>query len=102
MLDRMLRATFRNYSTLFLMCAALSVPVAVIYCFIFRSSIAVHELHDTILSFPGKRQIAGVGRQTLLTSRYVGWGLVLLGVLVLPLLARGARRIIERDADGHA
>jgi hypothetical protein len=102
MLDRGLRATFRNYSTLFLMCAAASVPVALTFCFIFRGAVAVHELHDTILTFEGARQIAGVGRTTLLTSRYVGWGLVILGIPILPFLTGGARRILERDAAGHA
>jgi hypothetical protein len=102
MLDRALRTTFRNYSTLFLMCAAASVPAALIFCFIFRGAVAVHELHDTILTFGGARQIAGVGRTTLLTSRYVGWGVFALGILLLPFFAGGARRILERDAAGHA
>ena len=101
MLDRALRLTFRNFPTLFLMVAAISVPVASIYCFIFRNAIAVHELHDTILTFPGKRQVAGVGRETLLISRWVGWGLVLLGIAMTPYLVRAARRVLERDASGE-
>ncbi|MEA2497762.1 MAG: hypothetical protein QOH26_167 [Actinomycetota bacterium] len=101
MLDRALRLTFRNFPTLFLMVAAISVPAATIYCFIFRNAIAVHELHDTILTFPGGRQVAGVGRQTLLVSRWVGWGLVLAGVLLIPYLARAARRVLEREAAGE-
>jgi hypothetical protein len=102
MLDRTLRATFKNYSTLFFLAAAFSVPGSLIYAFFFRNAIAVSELHDTILSFPGERQIAGVGHQTLITARLVGWGLVVLGVASLPFLARAARRILERDAEGHA
>jgi hypothetical protein len=102
MLDKALRLTFRNYSTLFLLFGAFSIPAALIYCFFFRSAIAVSELHDTILSFPGKKQVAGVGHDTLVTARLIGWGIVLLGVLALPLLARCARRVLERDADGHA
>jgi hypothetical protein len=102
MLDRALKATFRNYSTLFLLVASFSVPASLMYAFFFRSAIAVSELHDTILSFPGERQIAGVGHQTLVTARLVGWGVVVLGLMALPFLARAARRILERDAEGHA
>ncbi|MEA2461557.1 MAG: hypothetical protein QOH90_1734 [Actinomycetota bacterium] len=102
MLDRTLRVTFKNYSTLFLLAAAFSVPASLIYAFFFRNAIAVSELHDTILGFPGKRQVAGVGHQTLITARLVGWGLVVLGVLSLPFLMRAAGRILERDRSGHA
>jgi hypothetical protein len=102
MLDKALRLTFRNYSTLFLLVGAFSFTASLIYCFFFRAAIAVGELHDTILSFPGKKQVAGVGHDTLVTARLVGWAVVLLGVLALPLLARCARRALERDAGGHA
>lgn len=102
MLDKAFRLAFRNFSTLFLLAAAFSLPASLIYCFFFRNAIAVSELHGTILSFPGKRQVAGVGHNTLVTARLVGWGLVLVGVLLLPLLARATRRVLERDSEGHA
>jgi hypothetical protein len=102
MLDKALRLTFKNYSTLVLVAAVFSIPVSLVYCFVFRGAIAVGELHNTILAFPGKRQVAGVGHDTLIMARWVGWGIVLLGVLSLLFLARPARRVLERDDEGHA
>ena len=101
MLDRTLRSTFRNFSSLFLLAALFSVPASVIFCFIFRNTIAVHELHDTISSFPGDRAVLGVGRQTLLVSRWVGWGIVVAGGVLLIYLVRCTRRILEREQKGQ-
>jgi hypothetical protein len=102
MLDRALRLTFRNYGTLALLAGAMSFPASLIYCYVYRKTITLGELHGTILAFPGSRQVSGVGHDTLVTARVIGWGLVALGVLLLPLLVRATRRILERDAEGHA
>jgi Na+-transporting methylmalonyl-CoA/oxaloacetate decarboxylase gamma subunit len=99
MLDRSLRATFGNFTTLALIAATFSVPASLIYCFFFRKAIAVSELHDAILGFKGHRQAAGVGRDTLVTARWVGWGLVLLSLALLPYLVRAVRRVLEREAE---
>ena len=101
MVDRSLRATFGNFSTLALIAATVGLPASMIYSYVFRGAIAVSELHDTILTFPGSKQVAGVGRETLLTARYVGWGLVALGILSLVYLVSAVRRTLEREAAGE-
>lgn len=102
MVDRSLRLTFRNFSTLFLLALVVFGPLYVGYNFYFRDVITVREIHDVIRTFPGKRQVGGVGRAELDLARSVSLAALALSLVALPLLARHARRIFERDAAGEA
>jgi hypothetical protein len=101
-MDRCFKHVFRNFSTLFLTVFVVTLPVYMVYAFIFRNVLAVRELHDVIATFPGKKQVGGVGAAQLDRYDLVGW--LIIGGLVLALLffVRCVRRTMERDADGHA
>lgn len=98
MVDRAFGATLRNFGTLFLMVAVLTVPLHLAYSIMFRNVIETRELHPVIETFPDSRQVRSVGR-TQLTQARVGLGvLTLIELAAIPFLARGARKVL-RDAD---
>ena len=98
MLDRALKATFRNFSTLFLLAALVFVPLHVAYAFAFRTVLAVSELHAAIAQFPGPRLVQGVGREQLSNARAWSLCLTLLEVVLLPFLVAAAGRVLAEDA----
>jgi hypothetical protein len=96
-LDRALRATVRNFSTLFLLAAIFTVPLHVGHAYAFRRVIAVSDLHPAIERFPKARQVRGVGPGAVARARMGYLVLNLLEVALLPLLARPAARIMAAD-----
>jgi hypothetical protein len=98
MLDRALRATFRNFSTLFLLAALVFVPLHIAYAFAFRRVLAVSELHRAIAQFPGGRLVQGVGREQLSNAHAWSLGLTLLEAVLLPFLVAAADRVLAEDA----
>jgi hypothetical protein len=100
LLDRALRATVRNYSTLFLLVAVVTVPLEVAHAYVFRRVIAVSELHPAIERFPSHRKVGGVGPRQLGEARVVAAAVTALELLSLPFLARAATRIVEVDRAG--
>jgi hypothetical protein len=101
LLDYVLRTIFRNFWTVFFFVAVLTLPVHLGYAVVFSEVIETREIHDEIESFPEERQVRGVGRGELFTSRMTAWFLVLLELAAIPLLARGAHRVVELDTDGE-
>lgn len=100
LLDQSLRATFRNFSTLFLMAAIITIPLHVGHSFVYRGVIAVQDLHSDIETFPAGRQVHSVGREQLDDARIAFWAITALEVLLLPLVAGAAGRVLEVDARG--
>jgi hypothetical protein len=97
LLDRALRATVRNFSTLFLLVAILTVPLHVAHAYVFRQVIAVSDLHPAIEGFPRARKVKGVGRAELTEARTSYVVLNLLEVALLPLVARAAAHVMAAD-----
>ena len=97
LLDSALRATVRNFSTLFLLVAILTVPLHVVHAYVFRGVIAVSDLHPAIERFPRARKVKGVGRADLGEARTSYVVLNLLEVALLPLVARAAARVMAAD-----
>lgn len=101
MTDDGLRFTFRNYSTLFLMTAAIAAPLQLISAYLFRDVIEVREIHDAIRALPEGEALLGVDAGRLgvaATALALTWILVALSV---PVLLSGARRVAADDALGR-
>jgi hypothetical protein len=101
MLDRAWRATFRNFSTLFLVVAVVTIPLHLTLSYLFRDAIAVGELHPQIAELPRRLQVHGVSAKVL--DRFHLWtlGVVALEVVLIPLFARASARVVEVDAAGR-
>ncbi|MDQ4065820.1 MAG: hypothetical protein M3161_07215 [Actinomycetota bacterium] len=101
MLGRALDATFRNFSTLFLLGAIFFVPLHLGHAFVFRNALAVQELRPEIERFPPNKNVRGVGPVELNRERMT---LLLLGgidVLVAVGLFGAARRVHEMHDAGE-
>ncbi|MDQ3915897.1 MAG: hypothetical protein M3323_11330 [Actinomycetota bacterium] len=97
MLERTLRLALRNYVTLFLFVACVTISIHLVYLFLFRDVVGVSELHAAIDEFPPQRQVRGVGHRDLDAWR-VGNGVVtLIEIALVPFLAKGAARVVEQD-----
>src|SRR5687767_1406913 len=101
MVDRAFRAALRNYSTLFLLVAVVTVPLHLLYSIVFQNVIETRELHAVIETFPDARQVRSVGRSQLTQARF-GLALVtLIELAVLPFLARAGRRVLQMEEAGR-
>lgn len=101
MVDQAFRATLRNFGTLFLLVAVITVPLHLAYSVMFRNVIETRELHPVIETFPESRQVRSVGRTQLFQAR-VGLGVVtLLELGSLIYLARATRRVLKNDEAGE-
>jgi hypothetical protein len=99
-LDRSLQAIFRNFSTLFLAAALVTLPLHLAYSAAMRGVIATSDLHDEIATFPPLRQVEGVGREDLSTYRLVGWIAGGVELLALVLFVGVTRRVVKVDEEG--
>jgi hypothetical protein len=95
--DHALRATVRNYSTLFLVVAIFSVPLHVGRAYDYRHVLAVSDLHPAIERFPKTRKVRRVGPRALSRARTSYLVFNLIEVALLPLLAWAAARIMIAD-----
>ena len=98
----MVDTTLRNLSTLALVCAIVLAPLHFAYAFVNRDAIAVREMAPAIESFPEGRQVRNVGRAELERERLSRWLVIALeALLVVPLLLRPTRRVLQADAEGR-
>ena len=100
LLDRALRTTFRNFSTLFLLAALVTVTAHLVYGIVFRDVLEVTELHPFIRGLQAGRQVNDVSADDLAASETARWVVLGVEVALLPLLIGGARRIVAREAEG--
>lgn len=96
-LERTVSATFRNYSTLFLVVFALIVPLHLIYGWMFRDVLSVRELHGAIAEFPSSRQVRGVGQADVTNARLWFWIVIALEIALLPLIVKACRAVLDQD-----
>jgi hypothetical protein len=101
LLDRSFRAAFNNFSTLFLVVLTVTLPLHIVYGYVYRDVIALGELHPRIEQLREDEQLRGVGGERLEESRRVYVGLTALEIAMLPLLAKAAERTIELDEAGR-
>jgi hypothetical protein len=100
MLDRALTKTFDNLSTLMLLACLFTIPIHISHAFAFKDVLAVQEIAPEIQQFPEGRQVRGVAKEDLDKER--NWMLLCLGLeaLLIPLVYKGARRVIEVADEG--
>ncbi len=100
LLDRSLRATIRNFSTLFLVVFMLLGPLHLLYAIVFHDVLELRELHPAIEGFPPNRLVRGVGQAAVSQARIWFWALVVVEVVALPVLLRACQRVLGTDAAG--
>ena len=101
LLDRSLRMTVRNFSTLFLVVFAVIGPLHLIYGLVFHDVVALRELHPAIADFPETRLVRGVGRADIARAEVWFWILALVEIALLPVLVRPIRQVLAMDAGGE-
>lgn len=99
--DQALRTTFRNYSTLFLLVALITVTTHLVYGLIFRDVLEIDELHRFVRGLQGGRTVNGVSSSDLERAEAWRWAVQAVQLLSLPLLVGAARRVIDRDEKGE-
>lgn len=100
MLERALRATFRSFSTLFVVAAAITIPVHLVHAFVFRDVISVLRLTPEIEALPRGLEIKDVSPADLDGFRASLAVLAVAELALLPLAARAARRVVEVSDSG--
>lgn len=95
MLGRALDATFRNFSTLFLLGAIFFIPLHMVHAFVFRDELAVQELRPEIEEFPPAKKVRNVGAAELARERNTLFVLAGVDMLVAIGLFGAARRVVE-------
>ena len=100
LLDRALRATFRNFWTLFLLVGLVAVTAHLVYGLIYRDVLELEELHVYIRFLSPSRQVNGVGAQDLAAAESAYSWVLVAEAVCLPLLVLAARRVLVQDEDG--
>jgi len=100
-LDDAWRATFRNYSTFFLVVFVVLMPLHLIYGWVFHDVLAVRELHPAIAEFPSTRQVRGVGQADVDRAGLWFWILAVVEVALLPLMAKACRAVLDQEERGE-
>ena len=99
--DKALRNTFRNFSTLFLLAALVTISCHLIYGFIFRDVLEIEELHELVRRLTPGRTINGIRPKDLEVAELWANAVPLIELLSLPLLIGATRRVLARDSDGE-
>lgn len=99
-LDRALRLTVRNFSTLFLVVFIVIIPLHLVYAFFFHDVYWVRELHPAIAQFPENRLVRGVGADDLTRARLWFWILVAVEFALAPAFLRAVKQVLALDEEG--
>ncbi|MDQ4057890.1 MAG: hypothetical protein M3124_02075 [Actinomycetota bacterium] len=100
-LDRALRTALRNLSTFFLIVALVTVPLNVVWGFLYQDVTALREVHDDIADLPKGQRVRGVGSSRLDRARYAELVVLAVEAALIPALLRVTRRAIDIDESGH-
>ena len=98
MLDRAARSTIRNFSTLFLVCLVVFLPLEMTYAFLHRDAIEVRELTPFITELEQGQRVNGVGADELDAAERDRQILTVIELALVPLMISAGRRVLERDA----
>lgn len=99
--DRALRTALRNLSTFFLIVALVTVPLNVVWGFLYQDVIGLREVHDDIRDLPEGQRVSGVDSSKLDQARLAELIVLALEAALIPVLVRVTRRAIEIDESGH-
>ena len=99
--DKALRNTFRNFSTLFLLAALVTISLHLVYGFIFRDVLEIEELHPLVRRLTPGRTINGIRPKDLEVAELWANAVPLIELLLLPLLVGATRRVLARDSEGE-
>ena len=100
-LDRALRTALRNFSTLFLVVALVTVPLNIAWAFAYRDVIATQPLHEDIRDLPAGWRVRGVDGGAIDEARIAAIIVVALQAALLPLALRAVHRTIADDQSGR-
>lgn len=100
-LERTVNATFRDFSTFFLVVLALILPVHLVYAWMFQDVLAVRELHGAIAEFPASRQVRGVGQADVTNARLWFWIVIAIEIALLPLIVKACRAVLDQARRGE-
>ena len=101
LLDHALSTTLRNFSTMFLIVAAVTVPLHLAYAALFRDVLALSEIHVAIRQLPPAQAVAGVTANDVHRAEAAYLALAALELLLIPLLWRATSRAIDLDLAGR-
>jgi hypothetical protein len=101
LLDRALKATVRDFSTIFLALFLVIGPLQLLLAMVFHDVLAVRELHGAIADFPPSRQVRGVGQDALSRARIGAWIVTVVELLLLPLFMRVTGHVLHARAGGE-
>jgi hypothetical protein len=101
LVDRALKTTLRNFSTFWLIVAAVTIPLNVAWGFLYQDVIATREIHADIETLPTGDKVRGIDEEAIDQARYAQLIVLALEVALIPVLLRATRRAIEREAAGH-
>jgi hypothetical protein len=96
--DLALRATFRNFATLFLIVAAVTVPLHVVHAFLYRDVEAVRDIRDEIAELEPDDPVREVTSNDLDAYRTTSLWIVAAEIALVPLLAGAARDVLSADS----
>ena len=99
-LDRVLALTWRNFATLFLIVALVTVPLHVARTFIYRKVLVVREFEPDIQKFAPGREVRGIGPEDLDASRRSLLIVTAVELALLPLAVGAVRRVLRADGSG--
>jgi len=99
--DRALRTTLRNFSTFWLIAAAVTIPLNLAWASMYQDVIATREIHADIEALPPGDEVRGVDGEAIERADRAQLIVLALELALIPILARATRRAIERDASGH-
>lgn len=100
LLERALRAAFRNFWTLFLLVALVTVTANLVYGLLYKDVLELRELHLYIRFLSPSRQVRGVGAPDLAAAEGAFWWVVAIEAALVPLLVLAARRVLVHDEHG--
>ncbi|MPZ70797.1 MAG: hypothetical protein GEU71_14910 [Actinobacteria bacterium] len=99
MLDRGLRATFRNFSTLFFVVAIVLVPLNLVVTYVYRDAVRVREIETQIREFETE-EILGVDADRLDEADRARTIVLLAELLLLSVFLGAARKVFDDDDAG--
>ena len=101
LVDRALRTTLRNFSTFWLIAAAVTIPLSLAWASMYQDVIATREIHSDIEALPPGGEVRGVDGEAIARAERAQLIVLALELALIPILMRVTRRAIERDASGH-
>ena len=101
LVDRALRTTLRNFSTFWLIAAAVTIPLNIAWASMYQDVIATREIHSDIEALPPGDEVRGVDGGAIERAERAQLIVLALELALIPILMRATRRAIERDASGH-